>query len=1171
MKSCSVIPITLALLSLSTIRLQAQFTSATLTGVVSDTSGAVVPQAKVKLVNEQSGDIRETTTNNDGYYTLSGLGVGGFTFKLTVEAKGFVTYDAPGISLLGGEKRNVNVTLTVGNTSQTVEVLGVANAVVPEDSGEKSETLTTKELENYVQVGSNAAEFIKIMPGFGIQNGSSNHSNYTGEIIGINANGGSGSQSPLNNAFSYNGLPSNSLDITADGAHVSDPGCNCDTPVNPNSDMVSEFKLMSSNFSAENQKGPMVISSIAKSGGSQFHGSAFFYARNYDLNSNDWLYNFSGQSRPQNKYYYPGGTFGGPVLIPGTSFNKNRNKLFFFTGFEYFYQVLDTGLLRATVPTTSLEGGNFSPASILAAEGPIVGSTGSPPGQLNAAALAVFPGGQIPSSAIDPNMIAMMKLYPAANANPATDGGYNYVKSEIFNQNNKQWMTRVDYSISDNTKLFVRYNLQRELQQFPVGLWWTQTNQVPYPTPILGENKSDSVSASLTHVFSPTMTNEFVFGYTFIGFPNVFSNPADVNRANVGYGYTGYYKNGVAQIPSFGGTGGAGDAALIFTPGGFEDGGTSQGLYADKYMPSLSDTVTKVVGTHTIKGGFFWEWIRNAQPANDDTNGYLQFYSAGNTSFGNAYADEVTGNLYNYTESSKNRVNDIAYNTIEPWLQDDWKVTRRLTVNFGMRFTHFQPWYDREGFGYSIFNPAAYSATSPSCTLLSYCGFEWHSQNPSVPLAGFPTRAFFYQPRFGVAYDLTGHGKTVFRGGWGRYYFHAGQFTSGLDVSAGVQTVTITPSSCGSLAHLYANTLDTLSCPQQAGSAAAVDSTDSNQAHTDSYNLTISQQTPWSGLLEVAYVGNQTHNIPSSGNGGSAGFGTLNINLVPLGAMLAQNNGGQNPNNLNSALFRPYSLYGDLDVSTNNAYANYNAFQLTWVRSKGRYTLNLNYTYGKAMGIVGFFDQFNLNNNYGVLPTNRTQVFNIAYSIELGDPTHDRLLGGVINGWQLSGITQWQSGPNLSGFQSENFGMTVNGADIPGTNFLISNVSILGTPDMQLNPILTCNPPANLATHQYINGSCFALPTQVGQNGPTIVPPIYGPAFFDTDLGIFKNFHIRESKNLQIRANAYNFLNHPLYSFNGTNLSLNYNSAGQMSSPLFGYADTKQGSRIVQLAVKFMF
>ena len=146
------------------------------------------------------------------------------------------------------------------------------------DSGEKSSTLTTKELQNYVQTGSNAAEFIKIMPGFGISNGTSNKANYTGETIGINGNGDAGSQSPLNNAYSYNGLPTNSLDITADGAHVSDPGCNCDTPVNPNSDMISEFKVMTSNFSAENQKGPAVITSVAKSGGKDFHGSAFLYA-----------------------------------------------------------------------------------------------------------------------------------------------------------------------------------------------------------------------------------------------------------------------------------------------------------------------------------------------------------------------------------------------------------------------------------------------------------------------------------------------------------------------------------------------------------------------------------------------------------------------------------------------------------------------------------------------------------------------------------------------------------------------------------------------------------------------------------------------------------------------------------------------------------------------------
>src|SRR5437867_1347477 len=333
---------------------------ATLTGVVSDPSGAVVPNAKVRLRNESTGSLRDTVTNSDGYFSFASLAEGDFTYELTLEAQGFVTYKASGIALGGGEKRNINVTLKVGSTSETIEVKAEVEQLATVDSGEKSATLGNKELQNYVQVGSNAAEYIKIMPGFALNNGTSNRANYDEQVIGINGNGDAGSQSPLNNAFSYNGLPGNSLDITADGAHVSDPGCNCDTPVNPNSDMISEFKVMMSNFSAENQKGPAVISSVAKSGGRDFHGSGFFYARNYALNANNWLFNKNGQTQPQNKYYYPGGTLGGPVLIPGTRFNKDRNKLFFFTGYEYFYQVLDTGLLRATVPTPAMLTGNFS-------------------------------------------------------------------------------------------------------------------------------------------------------------------------------------------------------------------------------------------------------------------------------------------------------------------------------------------------------------------------------------------------------------------------------------------------------------------------------------------------------------------------------------------------------------------------------------------------------------------------------------------------------------------------------------------------------------------------------------------------------------------------------------------------------------------------------------------
>jgi hypothetical protein len=1197
----------------------AQGIFATLTGVVTDPSQSVVPNAKVVLRDVGSGSERQTVSNNEGFFTFASVPVG--TYSLTIEAQGFKTHKETSIRLGGGDQRNVNIALAVGGSAETVEVSATQDfTTVAEDSGEKSFTLEAKELQNFTQVGSNAAEYIKIVPGFGINNGTSNKSSYRGTVVGINANGDGGdSQSPLNNNFSYNGLPTNSLDITADGAHVSDPGCNCDTPVNPNSDFLQEFKVLTSNFSAEEQKGPVVITSVTKSGGNTYHGSAFFSARNHALNANDWLNNFSGIQQPANSFYYPGGSFGGPVP------KILKNKLFFWTGFEYFHQTLDTGLLRATVPCSSMLGGDFSNSSIQTCEGaktaagapPNLVSTNSRWTSLNGANTTIPVCSGTPNgTCIDPNMLALAKLYPAPNANPNANGGYNYVQAQIFNQNDRQWTSRVDYNISDNTKVFVRYNYQREVQLFPVGLWWRNGDQVPYPTPIQGKNKSNSWAGTITHVFSPTMTNETVMAYTFVGFPNVFADPKKVDRTNVGYGYTGVFGNGVKQIPSFGNSG---EAALVFNPGGFEAGGASQGLYANKWMPSVSDTLTKVIGTHTLKAGFFYEWIRNAQPANNNTNGNLSVSSGNTYSFGNEYADLLTGNLSSYNETNFNRINDISYNTYEFFGQDSWKATRRLTLEFGLRATHFTPWVDDENFGYSVFKPALYSpAGGGACASApTFCGFVWHAKDHSVPLGGFPTRSMLYQPRFGAAYDVTGNGNTVLRGGWGRFFYHSGQFTNGLDASAGVATGSISPSNwvggtgCPTNsggAPLFASYIDCLNVAATPASPAAVDSKDNKQPFTDSWSFTVSQRTPWESRLEVAYVGNRSRDLGNSGGYGS------NINLVPVGAITTATS--TNPATANANTFRPLPGYGDINEATNNAYSNYNALQVTWGRHAGRFTMQANYTWQKALGIVLnnangqsngsiSLNPFNLRSNYGVQPTDRRNLFNYAYSIDLGNPMHAHgVLGGVAGGWQLSGVLQLQSGPNITeggGYNSStNYHMSLlckssdptntvtcpqSAAIIPGsisgtnpTGIAINNQSILGTNAVQLNPLVTCNPNSGRGSHQFVNGSCFAAPTVVGQNGPTLLPVSYGPAYFNWDMAIFKNFKISESKNLQFRINGYNFLNHALWSFpDASNLTLQFvqdpfkGNAITQNNPDFGKSTVKQGGRILEFAIKFYF
>jgi hypothetical protein len=350
----------------------------------------------------------------------------------------------------------------------------------------------------------------------------------------------------------------------------------------------------------------------------------------------------------------------------------------------------------------------------------------------------------------------------------------------------------------------------------------------------------------------------------------------------------------------------------------------------------------------------------------------------------------------------------------------------------------------------------------------------------------------------------------------------------------------------------------------------------------------------------MAYVGNRSRDLQNTQGGAGS-----NINLVPAGSMLS----ASNPGTANSNLYRPLQGYGDLNLATNNLYSNYNALQVSWARHAGFYVIQANYTWQKALGIPNpTANPFNLASNYGILPSDRRNLFNAAYSIDLGNRVHvNHFVNGALNGWQFSGITQLQSGANLT--YGGNYGNNINtnfnmaltcvataaemaagiscpqsAAIIPGsisatnpTGIPINNQSILGTNAAQLNPLVTCNPSANRGGHQYVNSNCFTAPTVVGQNGPVNLPVSYGPGFFDSDLAVFKNFQMSENKKLQFRVQAYNFLNHPLYSFpSGSNLTLQFEQdpvTQQISqaNSNFGTTTQKQGQRILEFAAKFYF
>src|SRR5438270_9206448 len=782
--------IAVAMLLLSAPRTHAQ-TTAQLTGTVEDNSGAVIPGAQVILTDEATRLTRVVQTNRQGLYTFPSLVPGTYTVK--VEAKSFQPKEVTGIELHAGEVRSVPAfSLMVGSETTTVTV-EAASEMIPVDNGARTSVLTSRDIENLALVGRDTTELLKVLPG-----ATTVSSGLTQNAPAYNDINVSVQQSAIGNGININGAVNRGgTALLSDGANVIDPGNMASSVSIINPEMTAEVSVQASNFGAETPFGPVVVSTISKSGGERYHGEAYFVARNSVLNANDWRSNHQGIPQGPQAYYYPGGNFGGPV--PGT--NK---KLFFWGGYERWLQNQgNANVLTAYIPTPEMMAGNFTtdnadnrtlcpngfygaPTSSYPQGGWCNDLSGtnfpdgsSIPSETTAQSTVANSGNRIPSQFIDSGAQALAKIWPKANANPATSIGHVNYYQPIPNINNG-WIYRfrIDYQFGPNTKIYGSYQ-QAYDSQLAQGngahLYWTPGNSIPYPGG--GESEAfrgKSLAGHFVHNFNASTTNDLMAAWAFGDFPFVQPDPSAAYRSTLGYTYGKVFQTSSLNIPAYGG---ANYAFPDFSQASIFD--NPPGKYAvRKEAPQFSDTLTKVWGAHTVKMGAFTQNTDNYQSTfNTFQDGNLTIASGSNTNLftknqlgsSNRVANFTMGILSGYSENNSSPIADTAYQATAVFVADNWKATRRLTLELGARVEHIGHWYDRQHVGMAVFYPDRVLSDYNSGKYAP--GYYWHAIDAGVPLSGQPNRFAYFDPRLGLSYDLRGNGNTMIRGGWGAYRF----------------------------------------------------------------------------------------------------------------------------------------------------------------------------------------------------------------------------------------------------------------------------------------------------------------------------------------------------------------------------------------------------------------
>ena len=1161
-----------------------QVTSGTISGTVMDSTGAVVSGATVTVRSDAIGFSRSVTSSDSGSFVFPALPPA--TYTVTVEAKGFKKYQKEGVILTAAAKLDAgDIALQVGASENSVTVTAdAAQLQLQANSGERSDLITSKQLNDVALNGRMVLDYMKLIPG--VVSNFDGHQSGTGGI----------------DAFNINGTRANQHEFTIDGASNVDTGNNGGTHVTINTDAIAEVKVLTSNYQAEFGKaagGQVAI--VTKGGTSQFHGNGRFFHRHEGLNANNWFNtNVSDPSeitpRAKYRYNYVGYQVGGPIIIPGTSLNKNHDKLYFFWNQEFYRQLIPSSDRTTFYTPTDLERqGDFSQSKDADGNPVVIAGPGVVNGnKINRAALSTS------QQQVFDQIQKILNLYPAPNV--TGHGDYNYVTTLSYANPRREDIARVDYQINGSNRLFGRYIHNSDSQSSPILPWpglgtFACAGAINFAGGCTSNHPGWNASLNLTSTIRPTLLNEFSVG------PSVTKTLSESVGGNLSRGKNGitfpllYDLDPSQSIPDmgFGGLSGVnfGWSYLGATP-----------WYQANTTINVNDNVTWVKNNHTFKFGMFYQRSRKDQIAWGNINGQFSFDSSSTAptdcptsaacALGDPYASALLGEFKSFSQSSARPRGFFRYNQLEFYVQDTWKLTSRLTLDYGMRFAWIPPQVDAKN-QVAIFDPAAYNPAeavtiTPGGSIdLSQGGNPLngiiYTANGTAPDGAWNSRGIMPEPRLGFAYDLFDDHKTILRGGFGMMHDRTQGnliFNTVFNNPAVVKTPSVSGDNIVNLPNLASQAEAGLTSPLTNIFGAA---RDGKVPTVYSFSLGLQREIGWGTTLDMAYVGTMSRHLVTS----------RDINAIPY--LTAFQRSAQDPecfggtvpavepglpaayaaagfsfsgkcalgrSSWTNAPLVPYKGYDQISYLEFNGTSNYNSLQVSVQRrfSQGL-TFGMAYTWSHSLatanGDEDAQDPFYPLLDYRSTSWDRRHVFALNYVYDI--PGITKHFGGpkwleyVTDGFQLSGITQFMTGTPID--LSNNWSFESGGLN--GSNLW-----------------------GKIPFYYSVDAAGNFLPPQIG------IPARGSRDFFrnggmqNWDMSLFKNFKLGEQRSLQLRVEAFNVFNHP--NFNEKYSDVNV-TVPTHDNPTQAFSIAKQstfgqyknqysgvgGPRVLQLGAKVYF